>query len=125
MPDSSGAETCHKVHAQASGVPIVVLTGLDDEGLAVELLKEGAQDYLIKGQVEGGLLVRSMLYAIERHRLLTQLEVAKESAEARLRVVVENTPVILFALDNSGVFTLSEGKGLESMGRKVTSRQVV
>ena len=93
-----------------------MLTGLDDEAVGIQLLKEGAQDYLIKGQVDANLLVRSMLYAIERHRLLTELQVAKESAEARLRAVIENTPIILFALDAKGVFTLSEGRGLESLG---------
>ncbi len=118
LPDSSGPDTCHKVHVAAPRVPIVVLTGLNDEEVAVGLLKESAQDYLIKGQVEGRLLVRSMIYAIERNRLLTQLKAAKESAEARLRVVAQNTPVILFALDNQGVFTPSEGKGLESVGSK-------
>ena len=116
LPDSSGAETLRRVLAQVSGVPIVVLTGLDDELLAFELVKEGAQDYLIKGQVDGNLLLRSVLYAIERHRLLAELREAKESAEARLRAVVVNTPVIMFALDRDGVFTLSEGKGLEALG---------
>ena len=92
-----------------------MLTGLNNEALGVQLLKEGAQDYLIKGNVQGNLLVRSILYAIERHRLRTELQLAKDSAEARLRVVVDNTPIILFALNDSGVFTLCEGKGLESL----------
>ena len=118
LPDSSGADTCHRVHASAPRVPIVVLTGHSNEALGVQLLKEGAQDYLIKGNVESDLLVRSILYAIERHRLRTELQLAKESAEARLRVVVDNSPIILFALNDSGIFTLSEGKGLESLGHK-------
>ena len=118
LPDNSGAESCHLVHAAAPRVPIVVLTGLNDEALGVQLLKEGAQDYLVKGNAEANLLVRSILYAIERHRLRTELQLAKESAEARLRVVVDNTPIILFALNDSGIFTLAEGKGLESLGRK-------
>lgn len=78
LPDSLGLETVHKVHAQASDVPIVVLTGLDDEALAINAVREGAQDYLIKGKVDSNLLVRSIRYAIERHRLLTKLEQARQ-----------------------------------------------
>jgi signal transduction histidine kinase len=77
LPDSLGLETVHKVHARASDVPIVVLTGLDDEALAIRAVREGAQDYLIKGQADSNLLVRSIRYAIERHRLLTELERAR------------------------------------------------
>jgi len=68
LPDSRGLDTLVKVRAQALGVPIVVLTGLDDEALAVEAVKEGAQDYLVKGQVDSNLLGRSVRYAIERKR---------------------------------------------------------
>ena len=118
LPDSSGADTLRRVHAQAPSVPIVILTGLDDEALGIQLLKEGAQDYLVKAHVDGDLLVRSMLYAIERHGLLSELQSAKESAEAHLRTVVNNTPIIIFALDRAGVFTLSEGQGLEALGHQ-------
>jgi Flp pilus assembly CpaE family ATPase len=68
LPDSQGLSTFVRVHAQAPEVPIVLLTGLDDEQLAVEAMRQGAQDYLVKGQVDSSLLVRSMRYAIERHR---------------------------------------------------------
>jgi MinD-like ATPase involved in chromosome partitioning or flagellar assembly/CheY-like chemotaxis protein len=68
LPDSQGLETFARVHAQAPEVPIIALTGLDDEELAVKAVREGAQDYLVKGQVDSSLLVRSMRYAIERHR---------------------------------------------------------
>ena len=118
LPDSSGPETLRRVRSRAPNVPIVVLTGLDDEELARNLLKDGAQDYLLKDQVDGQLLARSMLYAVERHRLLAGLREAKESAEAGLQAVIENIPVIVFAVDRSGVFTLSEGKGLAALGRK-------
>ena len=68
LPDSGGLDTFTKVHAQAPQVPIIVLTGLDDESLAVEAVRGGAQDYLVKGQVDGNLLMRAIRYAIERHR---------------------------------------------------------
>ena len=70
LPDGQGLETFTTVHAQAPGVPIVVLTGLDDETLAVRAVQAGAQDYLVKGRVDGDLLMRAMRYAIERHRIM-------------------------------------------------------
>jgi DNA-binding NarL/FixJ family response regulator len=71
LPDSQGFETFATVHTQAPDVAIVVLSGLDDETLAVRAVQEGAQDYLVKGQVDGGAILRSMRYAIERQRLET------------------------------------------------------
>ncbi len=66
LPDSQGLETLSQAHAQAPEVPIVVLTGIDDEMLGIQAVKRGAQDYLMKGQVDGNLLVRTMRYAVER-----------------------------------------------------------
>jgi sigma-B regulation protein RsbU (phosphoserine phosphatase) len=83
LPDSNGLETFAKLHAQARQVPIIVLSGLDDTTLAVRAVHEGAQDYLIKGQVDGQLLVRSMRYAIERKGMSEQL--ARYAEELRSR----------------------------------------
>jgi signal transduction histidine kinase len=66
LPDSHGIDTLVVMRAQAPGVPIVVLTGFQDEALAVEALQGGAQDYLVKGQVDSKLLGRSLRYAIVR-----------------------------------------------------------
>lgn len=68
LPDTQGLDTFIKAKAQAPGVPIVVLTGLKDDGVAAQAVREGAQDYLVKGQVSGELLARAMRYAIERKR---------------------------------------------------------
>jgi two-component system phosphate regulon sensor histidine kinase PhoR len=68
LPDSKGLDTFTKVHAQAPHVPITVLSGLDDTALAVKAVREGAQDYLVKGEVDGNLLARTIRYAIERKR---------------------------------------------------------
>jgi len=68
LPDSHGLDTMVKVQAQAPSIPIVVLTGLDDEALAIKAMQKGAQDYLVKGMVDGSLLKRSIRYAIERKR---------------------------------------------------------
>jgi signal transduction histidine kinase len=77
LPDSSGLTTFESAHAAAPGVPIVVLSGLDDEEVAVRAVHEGAQDYLVKGQVDGGGILRSLRYAIERQRL----EAARQDLE--------------------------------------------
>ncbi|MFB0517359.1 MAG: response regulator [Candidatus Neomarinimicrobiota bacterium] len=78
LPGSEGLETLAKVHNSAPQVPIVVLTGLADEVVGDEAVKRGAQDYLVKGQVEGLLLSKSLRYAIERSRLITELEQARQ-----------------------------------------------
>jgi PAS domain S-box-containing protein len=66
LPDSAGMETFVRVQAEAPDVPIVILTGLDDEDTAVRTVGAGAQDYLVKGQVQRPLLVRALQHAIER-----------------------------------------------------------
>ena len=66
LPDSQGMDTFLRTHAHAPDVPIIVLTGQDDEGLAMETLKHGAQDFLDKASVNGHLLVRALRYALER-----------------------------------------------------------
>jgi two-component system, cell cycle response regulator len=73
LPDSSGIVTFERTYAFAPDVPIVVLTSLDDEGLAIGTVQGGAQDYLVKGEVAPGTVVKSIRYAIERHRLLSAL----------------------------------------------------
>src|SRR5450432_4802935 len=69
LPDAHGLDTVRRAHAAAPHVPVIALTGLGDETLAAEAMKEGAQDYLIKGQIENRALPRALRYAIERHRM--------------------------------------------------------
>jgi len=68
LPDSQGLDTFVKLHAQVPRVPIIVLTSFDDEALAARAVRKGAQDYLVKGRVDGNLLARAIRYAIERKR---------------------------------------------------------
>jgi sigma-B regulation protein RsbU (phosphoserine phosphatase) len=81
MPDSNGLDTFIRLHARAPHVPIIVLSGLNDTTVALNAVHEGAQDYLIKGEVDGQLLARSMRYAIERKRMSEQLH--RYAAELR------------------------------------------
>ncbi len=73
LPDSQGAETLARMHAAAHGIPIVLMTGMEDEELGLRLIKAGAQDYLVKGRVTAPLLTRAMKYAVERNRLDEEL----------------------------------------------------
>jgi C4-dicarboxylate-specific signal transduction histidine kinase len=84
LPDAQGLEACIRIHDRYPEVPIVVLTGLDDEEVAIEALKEGAQDYLVKGPIDGNLLSRSLRYAIERQRTETALQAARAELERRV-----------------------------------------
>ena len=68
LPDSQGLATFSRVHALAPQLPIIVLTGLDDEALGLKTVQEGAQDYLVKDSTSPALLVRSVRYAVERKR---------------------------------------------------------
>src|SRR6202035_1938285 len=77
LPDSIGLETLRRVVAQ-SALPIVVLTGAD-EAVGIQAMREGAQDYIPKGQLQGPLLARSVRYAIERHRASRALRESNES----------------------------------------------
>ncbi len=102
LPDSRGIETFLKLHAQAPGVPVVVLTGLADETVAVQAVHEGAQDYLVKGQGDGRLLVRALRYAVERWAISAQLaryaeELRRKNAEmeADIRMAREIQQVFL------------------------------
>src|SRR5205085_6525134 len=83
LPDSHGIETFERLHSQAPQVPIIVLSGLNDTRLAVQAVHDGAQDYLIKGQVDGQLLVRAIRYAIERKRMSEQLYHYAEELRSR------------------------------------------
>ncbi|MGH8691160.1 MAG: putative bifunctional diguanylate cyclase/phosphodiesterase [Burkholderiales bacterium] len=74
LPDSIGLDTFARVYAHSPTVPIIVLTGNDDQKTALSAVKGGAQDYLVKGRLDRELLLRAMHYSIERKRYQVQLE---------------------------------------------------
>ncbi len=84
LPDSFGLETLARWLAAAPALPVIVLTGSDDEALAVNAVREGAQDYLVKGRIDGGLLVQAIRYAIERKKVEEDLRLAKTGLELRV-----------------------------------------
>jgi signal transduction histidine kinase len=77
LPDGHGLDTVRRAYAVAPGVPVIVLTGLDDEALAAAAMAEGAQDYLIKGQIESRALPRALRHAIERYRMRRETELLR------------------------------------------------
>jgi diguanylate cyclase (GGDEF)-like protein/PAS domain S-box-containing protein len=87
LPDAQGLEAIRRAHAAAPHIPLVVLTGLDDESLAAQALQEGAQDYLIKGQIDPRGLLRSLRYAIERKTMEEALFAEKERAQVTLNSI--------------------------------------
>jgi signal transduction histidine kinase len=78
LPDCQGAETFRRVLENSPDVPIVILSGQDDEVLAMKALNQGVQDYLVKGSITSGALDRAMRYAVERQALLRSLEMSRK-----------------------------------------------
>jgi DNA-binding NarL/FixJ family response regulator len=78
LPDSHGADTYRKVLENAPNVPVVILSGQDDEVLAMKALHHGVQDYLVKGAISSSGLGRAMRYAVERQALLRSLEMSRK-----------------------------------------------
>jgi diguanylate cyclase (GGDEF)-like protein len=104
LPDAEGLEALAQVRTVALDVPIIVLTGRSDEVLAVQAVHEGAQDYLIKGQVDARLLSRSINYAIERKR--AEVELAHQAMHDALT-----------GLPNRALFYDRLGQALNRVGR--------
>jgi PAS domain S-box-containing protein len=100
LPDSQGAQTFARVHAAVPHLPIIILSGLDDEDLAIETVRQGAQDYLVKGQVDARLLVRSMRYAVGRKRA----EEALSQERDLLRTLMDNLPDRIYFKDERSRF---------------------
>ncbi|MBA3658856.1 MAG: GGDEF domain-containing response regulator [Gemmatimonadales bacterium] len=73
LPDGQGVETFRRIRESAPTLPVIVLSGLEDEAVALEAVRWGAQDYLVKGRFNGQLLGRSVRYALERQKLQSQL----------------------------------------------------
>jgi signal transduction histidine kinase len=77
LPDGHGLDTVRRARAAAPDVPVIVVTGLEDEALARTAMAEGAQDYLIKGQIENRALPRALRHAIERHRMQAEADLVR------------------------------------------------
>ena len=88
LPDTFGQDTFWRLHRQAPNLPIIVLTGFDDEDLAIKLAQAGAQDYLVKSDLNSGILHRSIHYAIERKRVEEKLRLAATVFDSTLEGIL-------------------------------------
>ncbi len=87
LSDGSGAQSFYRIQASAAGIPIVVFTAENDQELALQFVKDGAQDFLVKGVASDDSVARCLQYAVERNRV----EVALRNGEERLKVILENS----------------------------------
>lgn len=95
LPDSAGLDSVAEIKKPAPRTPIVMLTGLDDEGVAISAMQRGVQDYLVKGKIDGGLLVRALRYAVERKRAEEEVE----ESHRLVRRIADATPDIIYIFD--------------------------
>ena len=96
LPDSDGLDTLTRVQEHAPALPVVVLTGTDDEAIGIEAVQRGAQDYLVKGQTPAALLTRAIRHAIERKQAQQKIRDLNADLERR---VAERTQELAAALD--------------------------
>ena len=106
LPDSHGLDTFRQLAKGYPSLPQVLLTGLNDQETAIQAVREGAQDYLLKGEVDGDTLIRAIDYAIERKRIQAELE----AANARLRRSAEDLHSILNQLHIGTILISPEGR---------------
>jgi signal transduction histidine kinase len=93
LPDAQGLETLARIRQAAPDLPIVIITGVNDESVAVEAVRGGAQDYLVKGQADSHAVIRAILYSIERKRIEVQLEKqrARQAALHEVNLAITST----------------------------------
>lgn len=108
LKDSNGLATLDRVRTLAPDIPAIVLTGHGDDEVGIQAMRNGAQDYLVKGEVEGNHLIKTIRFAYERH----QAEQKARETEARERVISQQVPAILWTTDAHMRFTSSRGRGL-------------
>jgi len=118
LPDSAGRDTFLRARAEAPDVPIVVLTGFDDESVGLEAVRHGIQDYLIKGQAYGPQTARAIRYAIERK----QMEEALQKAQAGLERKVEERTAQLSEANRDLQEEIAQRQRAEEAHRQVLRR---
>lgn len=129
LPDSQGLATVSQIYTQAPNLPIVILSGLEDEAIATIAVQKGAQDYLVKGQVNSDLLARAIRYAIERAKNLQilnhreeQLQKANEDLERRVeeRVAeIKQANITLRHLESQLRQALAQEKKLNNLKSRI------
>jgi PAS domain S-box-containing protein len=112
LPDSRGLDTLNTTVRRFPRLPVVILSGLADDMITIEAVRRGAQDYLVKGEISGPLVMRVMRYAIERK----QVEGVLRASEARYRTLVETSPNGIILADLEGKMVLCNQQTAELLG---------
>ncbi len=118
LPGGTGLELLKEIRKSGNESPIIIVTSQGDEKIAVEAMKNGANDYIPKNFLSGEGIAQSVRYMVSikenksRHR---ELELQLSAAQNQLKAVVANSPIILFAVNNKSEITLFEGKGLDEL----------
>ena len=119
LPQFNGLRALQLVQQRGLDIPFILVSGTIGEEVAVEAMKQGAADYLLKDRLARlGPAVKS---ALEQRRLRDERKLAEAAlwkTESQLRAVLNNAPITIFTTDSHGIFTLSEGKGLENVRLK-------
>jgi len=118
LPDSQGTDTVLRVHTECPEVPIIVLTGLDDEETGIRAVQIGAQDYLVKGAVDSNLLTRSIRYAIARKRAEEEIKASLREKEELLREIhhrVKNNLQIISSLLKMQAMRIEDRKIVDAL----------
>ncbi len=129
LPDSEGERSFLKILEMAPDVSLLVLTGLEDEEAGVSAMRHGAQDYLIKGQCDGPTLARAVLYAVERHRISSELrdlatrlgETTRRlrDSEARTREIIEANEDAMLVIDENNIVHFANKSSCQMLGMKM------
>lgn len=101
LPESQGIDTFYQLHTRSDNIPIVVLSGMDDELVAIEAVRGGAQDYLVKGHADQQLIVRSIRYALERKKSAENLRYSEE----RFRSLIENSSDLIALINRENCYS--------------------
>ncbi|MGD0566499.1 MAG: response regulator, partial [Candidatus Goldiibacteriota bacterium] len=94
LPDSEGIETLVKFRKTREKVPVIIITGLDNSEMSIKALQAGAQDYIVKDNLDGKALIRAIRYAIERRAITDSLE----NSRLDLQRVIDSAPIMMFVL---------------------------
>lgn len=113
LPDTTGVEAVSRLHAAAPDLPIVVLTSMDDDAIGDQAMREGAQDYLVKGRIDADLVSRTIRYAVERKRVARSLE----NAELKYSTLFQQSrnPMVLVDMDDGRIMEFNHSAH-ESLG---------
>jgi len=119
LPDSKELNTLDSVRKKANKIPIVVITALSDEGLALEAMKRGAEGFLVKGQMGVNALLQAIFFAVERHRILIELErkiQELKKSETRFKNIMEKIEDAVIVADKEGIVQFANGSSVSFLG---------